>query len=112
MKQLTFTQTVPLVQESDGTVHVTDSRVTLDTLVGAFQKGATAEQVQDSFPSLSLQQIYATIAYYLEHQAEVEAYLKLRREEAASTRKEIESQQDTDGFRARVRARRTQLIKA
>ena len=112
MKQLTFTQTVPLVQESDGTIHVTDSRVTLDTLVGAFQKGATAEQVQDSFPSLSLQQIYATIAYYLEHQAEVEAYLKLRREEAASVRKEIESQQDTDGFRARVRARRTQLIKA
>ena len=112
MKQLSFTQTVPLVQESDGTVHVTDSRVTLDTLVGAFQKGATAEQVQDSFPSLSLQQIYVTIAYYLEHQAEVEAYLKLRREEAASTRKEIESQQDTDGFRARVRARRTQLIKA
>jgi uncharacterized protein (DUF433 family) len=112
MKQLTFTQTVPLIQESDGTVHVTDSRVTLDTLVGAFQKGATAEQVQDSFPSLSLQQIYATIAYYLEHQAEVEAYLKLRREEAASVRTEIESHQDTDGFRARVRARRTQLIKA
>jgi uncharacterized protein (DUF433 family) len=112
MKQLSFTQTVPLVQESDGTVHVTDSRVTLDTLVGAFQKGATAEQVQDSFPSLSLQQIYVTIAYYLEHQAEVEAYLKLRREEAASTRKEIESQQDTDGFRARIRPRRAQLIKA
>ena len=112
MKQLTFTQTVPLIQESDGTIHVTDSRVTLDTLVGAFQKGATAEQVQDSFPSLSLQEIYATIAYYLEHQSEVEAYLKLRREESASVRNEIESHQDTDGFRARVRARRRQLIKA
>ena len=112
MKQLTFTQTVPLVQESDGTVHVTGSRVTLDTLVGAFQKGATAEQILDSFPSLSLQQIYGTIAYYLEHQPEVEGYLKLRREEAASIRNEIESQQDTDGFRARVRARRGQLIKA
>jgi uncharacterized protein (DUF433 family) len=112
MKQLTFTQTVPLIQERDGTVRVTGSGVTLDTLVGAFQKGATAEQIQDSFPSLSLQQIYSTIAYYLEHQAEVEAYLKLRREEAASTRKEIESQQDTDGFRARIRHRRAQLIKA
>jgi len=112
MKQLTFTQTVPLVQESDGTVHVTGSRVTLDTLVGAFQKGATAEQIHDSFPLLSLSQIYTTIAYYLEHQSEVEAYLKLRREEAASIWNEIESQQDTDGFRARVRARRGQLIKA
>ncbi len=96
MNQLTFTQTVPLVQESDGTVHVKSSRVTLDTLVGAFRKGATAEQIQDSFPSLTLQQIYATIAYYLEHQPEVEGYLKLRREEAASIRSEIESHQDTD----------------
>ncbi len=112
MKQLTFTQTVPLVQESDGTIHVTGSRVTLDTLVGAFQKGATAEQIHDSFPSLSLQQIYATIAYYLEHQPDVEAYLKLRREEATEIRNEIEGQQDTDGFRARIRARREQLIKA
>ena len=93
-------------------MHVTGSRVTLDTLVGAFQKGATAEQILDSFPSLSLQQIYATIAYYLEHQAEVETYLKLRREEAASIRNEIESQQNTDGFRARIGARRAQLIKA
>ena len=112
MKQLAFIQTVPLVREDDGTVHVTDSRVTLDTLVGAFQKGATAEQIQDSFPSLSLQQIYAVIAYYLEHQAEVDSYLKSRQAEAERTRKEIESHQDTEGFRRRIRTRRAQLIKA
>lgn len=112
MKQLNFTQKVPLIQEKDGTVHVTGSRVTLDTLVGVFRKGATAEQIQDSFPSLSLQEIYAVIAYYLEHQSEVDSYLKLRREEAALTRKEIESHQDTDDFRERIRARRTELIKA
>ena len=112
MKQLTFTQTIPLVQDRDGTVRVTDSRVTLDTLVGAFRKGATAEQIQDSFPSLSLQQIYAVIAYYLEHQAGVETYLKLRRKEAALTRNQIETHQDTEGFRSRIRARRSRLIKA
>ncbi|MCI0488780.1 MAG: DUF433 domain-containing protein [Blastocatellia bacterium] len=106
MKQLTLTQTTPLIQEKDGTVRVTGSRVTLDTVVGAFKKGATAEQIQDSFPSLSLQAIYGTIAYYLEHKADVEEYLKLRREEAAAIRREIESQQDTDGFRARIRAHR------
>ena len=112
MKQLAFIQIVPLIREDDGTVHVTDSRVTLDTLVGAFQKGATAEQIQDSFPSLSLQQIYAVIAYYLEHQAEVDSYLKSRHVEAERTRKEIESHQDTEGFRRRIRTRRAQLIKA
>lgn len=112
MIQLVLTQTTPLVQEADGTVRVTGSRVTLDTLVGAFQKGATAEQIQDSFPSLSLRQIYAAIAYYLEHEAEVEIYLKMRRAEAETIRREIESEQDTAGFRARIRARRAQLIKS
>jgi hypothetical protein len=91
---------------------VTGSRITLDTLVGAFQKGATAEQIQDSFPSLSLRDIYGVIAFYLEHQSEVEDYLQTRRAEAEAIRREIEGRQDTAGFRARVRARQAQLIKS
>ena len=112
MAELSLTQTTPLVQEADGTVRISGSRVTLDTLVGAFQKGATAEQIQDSFPSISLRQIYGAIAYYLEHEAEVEGYLKMRRAEAETIRHEIESQQDTSGFKARIRARRAKLIKS
>jgi uncharacterized protein (DUF433 family) len=111
MIQLTLTQTTPLIQEANGAVRITGSRVTLDTVIGAFQKGATAEQIQDSFPSLSLAQIYGTIAYYLDHEADVETYLRERRAEAESIKHEIESQQDTAGFRARIRARRAQLIK-
>lgn len=112
MIQLTLAQTTPLAQEPDGTVRITGSRVTLDTIVGAFQKGATAEQIQDSFPSLSLRQIYGTIAWYLEHEDEVEVYLRERRADAEALRREIESQQDTAGFRARLRARRAQLVKS
>ena len=104
------TQTTPLTQEADGTVRIRGSRITLDTLVGAYEKGATAEQIQDSFPSLSLRQIYGTIAYYLEQEAEVKTYLQLRRAEAQSLRNQIESQQDTAEFRARVRARQAQLV--
>ena len=112
MIQLTLTQTTPLIQEADGTVRISGSRVTLDTIIGAFQKGATAEQIQDSFPSLSLAQIYGAIAYYLNHEADVETYLRERRAEAESIKHEIESQQDTAGFRARIRARRAQLVKS
>ncbi|MEW6212550.1 MAG: DUF433 domain-containing protein [Acidobacteriota bacterium] len=111
MKRLTLTQTPPLTQEKDGTVRIAGSRVTLDTVVGAFQKGATAEQIQDSFPSLSLRQIYGAIAYYLEHQADVEEYLEERRAEAREIKREIEARQDTEGFRDRVRARRAQIAK-
>jgi uncharacterized protein (DUF433 family) len=111
MKPMTFTQTTPLVQDDDGTIRVTGSRVTLDTLVGAFLMGATAEQIQDRFPSLLLRDIYGVIAFYLEHQSEVEDYLRTRRTEAEAIRREIESRQDTAGFRARVRARQSQLVK-
>ena len=112
MIQLTLTQTTPLMQEANGTVRISGSRVTLDTIIGAFQKGATAEQIQDSFPSLSLAQIYGAIAYYLNHEADVETYLRERRAEAESIKHEIESQQDTAGFRARIRARRALLVES
>ena len=112
MIQLALTQTTPLVQEEDGTVRITGSRVTLDTIIGAFQKGATAEQIQGSFPSLSLAQIYGAIAYYLEHEAGVESYLRERRAEGQSIKNEIENHQDAAGFRARIRARRAQLVKS
>ena len=111
MTRLSLMQTSPLIQEDDGTVHITGSRVTLDTLVGAFQKGASAEQIQDSFPSLSLRDIYGAIAYYLEHEAEVMAYLDERHRSGAVLRQSIEARQDTEGFRERVRARRAQMIK-
>lgn len=112
MKQLTFNQTAPLHQDETGTVRVTGSRVTLDTLVAAFKKGATAEQIQDSFPSLSLRQIYGVIAFYLDHQDDVEAYLKERRAEAEAIRKEIEGQPQYKEFRERIRRRRAELIGA
>ena len=112
MIQLTLAQTTPLWQEPDGTVRITGSRVTLDTIVGAFQQGATAEQIQDSFPSLSLRQIYGTIAWYLENEGEVAVYLRERRADAEAIRREVESRQDAAGFRARLRARRAQLVKS
>src|SRR5438067_2162695 len=105
-------QTPPLSHQRDGTIRLTGSRITLDTIVGMFQKGGTAEQIQDSFPSLSLRQIYGVIAYYLEHQDEVEAYLKSRKQGALKLRHEIESQQDTTGFRERIRVRRAKVVKS
>ncbi|PYP85878.1 MAG: hypothetical protein DMF61_15060 [Blastocatellia bacterium AA13] len=95
-----------------GSVRIMGSRVTLDTLVAAFKKGNTAEQIQDSFPSLSLRQIYGAIAYYLDHQEDVEAYLEERQTEADAIRREIESQPQYSEFREKLRRRRAELIDA
>jgi hypothetical protein len=84
--------------------------VTLDTLVGEFRDGATPEQIQDSFPSLSLGAVYGVIAYYLEHRDEVDAYLTKRSDEASETRRRIEERQGTS-LRDRLRARRAEIAR-
>jgi hypothetical protein len=50
--KLDLSQTPPLVQDENGTVRVVGHRVTLDTIVGEFRDGATAEQIQDILPAL------------------------------------------------------------
>src|SRR5688572_5256778 len=112
MKQLDFTNMAPLNQDSNGTVRLNGSRVTFDTLVAAFKRGNTAEQIQDSFPSLSLAQIYGAIAWYLNHQVDADNYLKERETEAQAIRQEIESQPEQAAFRETMRPRREQLIKS
>jgi len=111
MVELETTQTVPLTVGDDGTVRITGSRVTLDSIVHQFKSGATAEQIQDDFPSLALRDIYSTIAYYLQHTQAVEEYLREQEQAAAQTRQEIESQQGTINLRERLQRRRADAAK-
>ena len=111
MAALETTQTVPITLGEDGTFRITDSRVTLDSVVHQFKIGATAEQIQDDFPSLHLRDIYGVIAYYLEHSQAVEQYLLEQEQSAAQMRQEIESEQDTTGLRDRLRQRRARAVK-
>ncbi len=97
-------------QDEDGTIRLAGSRIPLDTVVYEFNQGATAEQIQDSFPTLSLRSIYGTIAFYLENQAAVDDYLRRREQEAEELRRKIESQPEIAAFRERLRHRRAQLL--
>lgn len=112
MTNLETTLDVPLELWEDGTIRVAGSRVTLDTVVGQFKLGATAEQIQDSFPSLSLRQIYGAIFYYLARTDAVEKYLCEQKQAAEEVRRLIESLPGQAEFRERLRARRRLLIKA
>ena len=83
--------------------------MTLDSIVHEFIQGATAEQIQDDFPSLSLREIYGAISYYLEHENRVSEYLRQREAEAQKVRSEIENRPRADALRRRVRERYAQL---
>jgi uncharacterized protein (DUF433 family) len=99
---------VPLEQDEQGTIRVKASRITLDTILAAFKKGETAEEISESFPTLDLADIYSIIAYYLHHQEQVEAYLGEQDSKSAQIRQKIEKQYPTSEIRARMIALRNQ----
>lgn len=70
---------VPIETDISGTVRVTGSRVTLDSIVAAFNTGATAEEIACQYPTLKLPDVSAVITYYLRQQKDVDAYLLERR---------------------------------
>ncbi len=64
--------------------------MTLDTVVGAFNDGATAEEITSQYPSLSLADSYAVIAYYLRHRKEIDDYIATRASHATAVKAETE----------------------
>jgi len=97
---------IPLKTDKDGVVRIGGTRVTLDTLVYAFRDGATAEEIVQQYPSLSLEDVYSVIGYYLKRRIEVESYLREREQRAEEVRGENEARFDPAGMRNRLLARR------
>jgi uncharacterized protein (DUF433 family) len=96
----------PLRLDADGVLRVGGTRVTLDTVVGAFEEGASAEEIVMQYDALALPDAYAAIAYYLENREAVAAYLRQQQEQAVEVRRQIEARSPQAGIRERLLARR------
>jgi uncharacterized protein (DUF433 family) len=64
-----------VTRTAEGSYRVTDTRVSLDSVVRAYWDGQLPEAIAIDFPSLSLVQVYGAITYYLQHRSEIDAYL-------------------------------------
>ncbi len=64
------------VEQHDGGYWVAGTRVSLDSIVYAFKRGAAPESIKRSLPVLSLEEIYGAITFYLAHEEEIDDYLK------------------------------------
>jgi uncharacterized protein (DUF433 family) len=96
----------PLTTGQDGTVRIAGTRVSLETIVIAFDAGATAEEIVQQYPSLELASVYAVIAYVLDHRRDVDGYIAQRLGEVRALRAHIEGQAPAGGIRERLLARR------
>ncbi len=63
------------VELKEGAYRVGGTRVSLDSVVYGFQDGVSPECIQQSFPALTLEQVYGAIAYYLANQVTIDQYL-------------------------------------
>ena len=95
---------VPLAKDADGVYRVAGSRVTLDVIVRAFNRGATAEEIVQDFPSLQLPDVYQVIGYYLKHGSELAEYFEQRGREEQELLATHENWSPL-GFRERLLAR-------
>ena len=96
----------PLRRDASGALRVGRSRVLVELVLHAFQDGATAEAIAQRYPTTTLADIYAIIAYYLRHRDDLDAYLADRERQAQEVRERIEHHQgDLSGLRNRLLAR-------
>jgi uncharacterized protein (DUF433 family) len=95
---------VPLRTDQDGVIRIGNSCVTLLTVVQRHRVGDTPEEIHEGFSTVPLADIYAVIAYYLAHQAEVDAYLHQILKTAEAQRQQHEANDPkASAFKAKLR---------
>ena len=67
------------VMEVDGACRITGRRVSLDSVVYDFLSGPSPESTADNYDTLTLEQVYGAITYYLAHRTEVDPHLRRNR---------------------------------
>lgn len=105
MNLATEKEAPPLAMDEHGAVRVGGTRVLLDLIVHAFDDGASAEEIVESYPSLTLADVYATITYILRHRDRVDEYVAAREATAAELREKIEERYPSGDLRRRLLAR-------
>ena len=95
------------VERRDGSLYLSASRVPLARVVAEFQNGESPEAIRSHFPTLSLEQIYGSITFYLGNPEEVEADIAERRREEEEF---LRNHPNPPGLRQKLIDRREQML--
>ena len=95
-----------LAQDSHGYIHLAGHRIGLRHVVELYTDGYTPEMLHDHFPTLPLALIYKVIAFYLDNQADVDAYIRQSREALDRQAAEPQPGPDAAELQRRMEARR------
>ncbi len=65
---------------SEDDIRLKGTRVGIETVLDDYLQGSSPEEIAARYRSLSLEQVYATVTYYLRNRVAVDAYLEAWRQ--------------------------------
>jgi uncharacterized protein (DUF433 family) len=91
LEQQPLTLSIPLHEDPPGVLRVGKSRVLLELVIRAFQRGQTPESIVQSYDTLRLPDVYAVVSYYLANPGPFDEYLRQCDQEAEMVRRKLEA---------------------
>jgi uncharacterized protein (DUF433 family) len=100
---------LPLCVDEQGVIRVGHTRIPLETVLVAFQQGYTPEEIAMNFPVLSLEDVYAIVAYYLHNRGVLDSYLESLEREAEARQRFYEARFPTHTLKQQLLERWKQM---
>jgi uncharacterized protein (DUF433 family) len=69
-------QPIPIRIDEHGVARVGGTRIPLETIVGAFRRGASPEEIVHAYSALKLSDVYKVISFIIDHPGEIAEYMK------------------------------------
>ena len=105
MTDAPITEVIPIYTDDNGRMRISGTRVLLDLIVDAYHRGETPEHIVQMYTTLTLDQVYFALGYYLRHREAVDDYIRRMDEAAERLRREWEAEYPPKITRAELLAR-------
>ena len=92
------------VEQREGGFYISGSRVSLASVVHAFLRGESPEDIADAYPAIGLEQVFGAVTFYLANREMIDQYLQDEKAEFARLRDE--ARRNNPAFSARLEAAR------
>jgi uncharacterized protein (DUF433 family) len=97
---------VPLFWDDYQSLRVVGTRVHLESIIQAWNEDRTPKQIVQDYDTLKLSAVLQILGWYLDHQEQVDEYLKHQAEKAEEFRAQIEAfQPDQGSLKAKLLAK-------
>jgi uncharacterized protein (DUF433 family) len=97
------------VEQRETVYYIAGSRVSLASVVHAFLRGESPEEIADSFPAINLEQVFGAIAFYLANRELIDPYFQQGKADFARLREA--ARKNDPAFHARLEAARRTALK-